>query len=146
MVNLSIFAERLKELMFDNKIKPETLSTALGVDLSLIYKYLRKEYTPSTPNAIQIANYFHCSLDYLLGLSENTSSLFNKTNKPFSICFQKLLKEHNCTRYRLEKDTFLAKQSVDDWYKGIRVPTINNLLVLAKYFNCSIDYIVGRDN
>ena len=144
MVNLSIFAERINELMFDNKTTPEALSKVLGVDLSLIYKYLRKEYIPSSPNAIRLANYFNCSLDYLVGLSEDTSMSFNKEDKPFSIRFQELLKEHNCTRYRVKKDTKLAKQSVDDWYNGVRMPTIDNLLVLAEYFSCSIDYIIGR--
>jgi transcriptional regulator with XRE-family HTH domain len=146
MVNLSIFAERLNELMFDKKIAPEALSKVLGVDLSLIYKYLRKEFTPSTPNAIRIANYFNCSLDYLVGLSEDISLSFNVECNPFAICFQELLKKHNCTRYRLKKNTVLAKQSVDDWYNGVRVPTIDNLIVLAEYFNCSIDCIIGRDN
>lgn len=145
MINMSIFAERLNELMFDNKTTPEILSIALSVDLSLIYKYLRKEYIPSTPNAIRIANYFNCSLDYLFGLTEDISTHFCKEYKPFAVCFQALLKEHNCTRYRLKKDTVLAKQSVDDWYNGKRVPTIDNLIVLAEYFSCSLDHFIGRE-
>lgn len=145
MVVMSVFAERLNELMFDNKTTPESLSKALDVDLSLIYKYLRKEFTPSVPNAIKIANYFHCSLDYLLGLSEDISTINCSVVKPFSIQLKELLKEHNCTRYKLKKDTGLAKQSVDDWYHGIRVPSIENVIILSKYFNCTIDYLLGRD-
>jgi transcriptional regulator with XRE-family HTH domain len=131
--------------MFDKKITPESLSKILDVDLSLIYKYLRKEFTPSTPNAVKIANYFNCSLDYLIGLSEDTSTLFCEEIKPFGIQFQSLLRKHNCTRYRLKKETTLAKQSVDDWFNGIRIPTIENLQILAQYFDCSLDYLVGRN-
>lgn len=146
MDNLSIFAERLNDLMFENSVKPETLSKTLEVDLSLIYKYLRKEFTPSTLNSIKISNFFNCSLDYLIGLSENITKFYCNEIKSFSIQFQSILNEHHCTRYRLKKETNLAKQSVDDWYNGIRVPTIENLKVLARYFDCSLDYLVGRNN
>ena len=146
MDNLSIFAERLNELMFDNKITPESLSKTLSVDISLIYKYLRKEFTPSTPNAIKIANHFNCSLDYLFGLSEDNSRIVYAEIKPFSIQFKKIIDKHHCTRYRLKKETNLAKQSVDDWYNGIRIPTIENLQILAQFFDCSLDYLVGRTN
>lgn len=144
MIDSSIFAERLAELMFDNKKTAEDLSKAVGVNLSLIYKYLKKRYVPSMPNVIKIADYFNCSIDFLVGLTDEASKVFCSEHKPFAICFQELLKKHNCTRYRLKKDTVLAKQSVDDWYNGVRVPSVDNLSVLAEYFCCSIDYIIGR--
>ncbi|MEG1805784.1 MAG: helix-turn-helix transcriptional regulator, partial [Clostridia bacterium] len=142
---LSNFGERFNELIFDKRITPDILAQAIGVDLSLIYKYLRKEFIPSTPTAIDIANYFNCSLDFLFGLSEESPNVFNTKLEPFSARFQQMLLAKNCTRYRLKKETQLAKQSVDDWFHGKRVPTIDNLIILAQFFDCSIDYLIGRE-
>lgn len=141
---ITLFSERLNELIFDKKITSELFAKEIGIDISNLYRYLRKESIPNLYNAIKIAKFFGCSLDFLFGLSEDSSTLFNSEIKPFAIQFQTLLKKHNSTRYRLKKETSLAKQSIDDWYHGIRVPTIENLIILAQYFDCSLDYIVGR--
>ena len=67
---LSNFAENLNDLILDNNLSVKTFSEKLGFNLSECYKYLRKEYLPCLANIIKIADYFECSIDYLLGLGE----------------------------------------------------------------------------
>ena len=141
----SKFGEKLADLMYEKGITPETLSDALPIALSIVYRYLRKEILPSTTTAVRLADYFKCPLDYLFGLrDEYAPSEFSKP-KPFSQRFKKILDEKGLTRYRLKKETKLAKQSVDDWYHGVRNPTVDNIIVLARYFDCPIDYLIGRE-
>lgn len=140
------FYERLQELVFEKKITAEILANAVSIDLSMIYKYLRNEYTPSTVNAIKIASYFNCSLDYLLSRTDKDEFINKPSNVNFYIRFKKLLTDINISRYKFKKDTGFARQSIDDWYNGIRMPTIENLILIADYFDCSIDYIVGRSD
>lgn len=142
---LSNFAENFFELMFDKHLTPELLSTAVKIDRSLIYRYLRKEILPTLPNAIAIADYFQCSLDFLLGLSPDNPITTYQPAPPFSQRFKEILKEKNLTRYRLYHETNFAKQSIDDWFHGKRIPSLGNVVLLANYFHCSVDYLLGRE-
>lgn len=141
---MSLFSERLNDLIFEKKISSEVFAKEIGIDISNIYRYLRKESVPVLNNAIRIADYFNCSLDFLFGLVEENYSFIYKPAQPFDVCFKFILEKNNLSRYRVHKDTGISDQRLDDWYHGIRVPTIESLIALAHYFDCSLDYIVGR--
>lgn len=146
MTDFSKFGERLDELFYENRITPETLAKEAELDLSGIYKYLRNELLPSTENVIKIAEYFNCSVDYLFGLCDvfYVQKFLPYTN--FAPNFRRILKKNNCTRYKIHKETKISQQSLHSWFHGIRLPNISNLITLAKYFDCSVDYLLGRVN
>ena len=81
---LSNFSETLSELMFDAHMTPEALSKAIGADLSVIYRYLRKEQLPTLQRALAIADLFACSLDYLFGLSHAEPHMTYRPAPPFA--------------------------------------------------------------
>ena len=144
-----IFGERLEELIEEKasseSFSKELLCKTLGIEISLLYKYLRKEVLPFTARAIQFADYFKCSLDFLFGFAENyQETQFTKWEK-FSERFRQLLKEKGIKRQDLKKTKLFAKQSIDDWFNDVRLPTIDNLIELREYFGCTLDYLVGRD-
>ncbi|MEG1510181.1 MAG: helix-turn-helix transcriptional regulator [Clostridia bacterium] len=141
---MSIFSERLSDLMLDNKTTKQMLAVNLGIDITNIRKYLRKTSLPILANAIKIAGFFGCSLDFLFGVDDENYFLQETVLNPFSVNFKAILKAKNCTRYKLNKATKISQQSLDDWYCGKRQPNIENLITLAKYFDCSLDFLVGR--
>ena len=49
---LSKFGENFAELIFDANLTPEALSQAVGIDRSMIYRYLRREYLPTLAHAV----------------------------------------------------------------------------------------------
>ncbi len=62
--------------------------------------------------------------------------------------------KHNLKQLRLEKgigQVSLAKQVgvsngiISLWENGLREPNMSSLIVLANYFDVSIDYLVGRE-
>ncbi len=147
---LSNFGENFYELILDNKLTPKTFAESTGIDLSLVYKYSRKEILPTLPNLITICDYFNCSADYILGLTKENPEINFKNAPPFYVSFRKLLDENRLTRYKFMKQIRLreirfAKQSVDDWFNGKRYPTVDNAIILAKFFNTSLDYILDRE-
>ena len=147
---LSNFGENLNELIFDNGLTPKTFSENTGIDLSLIYKYIRKEVLPTLPNLITICDYFKCSTDFILGLIKENPSTEFKSATPFYLSFRKLLDDKGLTRYKFMKqirlkDIHFAKQSVDDWFNGKRYPTVDNAVILAGYFETSLDFVLGRE-
>ncbi len=142
---LSNFAETLNDLLFERNLTPETFAKEVCIDRSLVYRYMRKECLPSLTNFIKISDYLNCSTDFLLGLSPTDSCTGFKSAPKFSDSFKKILAENNLTRYALVKKSRFAQQSVDDWYHGKRTPNVENALDIAKYFNCSMDYLLGRE-
>ena len=60
--------------------------------------------------------------------------------------FNDLIVFAGITPFRLSEDTGLKLKSIHNWNRGYTYPSANALLVLADYFQVSIDYILGLDN
>lgn len=142
---LSNFVDNLTELMFDNKMNVKNFCEKLDIGLSECYRCLRKENLPTFATVIKIADYFCCSIDYLLGLAPYLSEDKLNYTPPFNIAFAKILKEYKVTRYQLNKHTKIANSRIDDWYNGKHSPNLDNILKLTKYFDCTIDKLLGRE-
>ena len=51
----------------------------------------------------------------------------------------------NIKQQDLAKALNVTKQSVSNWENGKRLPNIEILILLADFYNCSLDYLVGRE-
>lgn len=51
----------------------------------------------------------------------------------------------NIKQQDLAKALNVTKQSVSNWENGKRLPNIEILILLANFYNCSLDYLVGRE-
>ena len=57
-----------------------------------------------------------------------------------------LMDKNNLTVTDVRKACCLAtSQAVYKWIWGVNLPTLDNLIVLAKLFNCKMDDIIIRD-
>lgn len=70
---LEKFVERLRELLTDHEMKPAHLAKELGVTRKVICRYTNGERLPSLNMAFRLSGYFHCSIDFLLGRSDEGS-------------------------------------------------------------------------
>ena len=57
-----------------------------------------------------------------------------------------LRNEKNVTQEQMAEETQLSQAGIAKWETGDRTPTMECLIILAKYFKCSIDYLVGLEN
>lgn len=64
--------------------------------------------------------------------------------KKFAERFKDLMDEKGVNDRELERATGLSNQVIAFWRSGKRVPSLHSLWDLADYFDCSIDYLVGR--
>lgn len=145
MFDLQLFAERLGEIIFDNRTNAIKTANALGVPKSTIYRYLNAQHMPSVEMLSKLADFFKCSVDFLIGLDdENFATHFQKL-PPFSERFRFIIKKFGVTKYRLVKDTGIHESTVYLWQNGQSKPTIESAVKLAEYFGCSVDYIIGRE-
>lgn len=61
----------IKELCKSRGTSVSKMLSECGIRKSLIYDLEKRDWTPSISVAEQIANYFDCSVDYLLGRTDN---------------------------------------------------------------------------
>lgn len=141
---MSNLSENLKDLMTEAEIKAPALALATGVDPSTILSLLRGDGLPYVDTLVSLADHFRCSTDYLLGLTDRLEDIPFKKRPPFPEQLTFLLNHFKITKYRLEKQTGLSEKTVNRWHNGKTQPTIESLIRLANFFDCSVDFILGR--
>lgn len=64
----------------------------------------------------------------------------------FPEILKELREEKNVTRTTVALNCNVSTQCISSLEMGTRNPTSSTLMALADYFNCSIDYLMGREN
>ncbi len=144
-MQLTDFAERLTELIYERNIDIKTFSQSLDVSASCISQYIHRESLPTVDNLIKIANFFNCSTDYLLGREEENLQLKFNLCPPFSEQLKFLKDYFNCTAYSIYVAAGISKSRYFDWQNGKRQPSLDNVLKLAEHFDRRVDFILGRE-
>lgn len=62
----------------------------------------------------------------------------------FSKRLKDLRQSKNITLMQLALDTHLSKSAIAFWESGERIPNANAIIVLARYFGVSCDYLLGE--
>lgn len=141
MSKLSI---RMKEYMQELGFNQTTLSEKTGIEHTNISDFLADIHKPSFPNFVKLLYAFNCSADYLLGRTEIHTEETLYEVLPFSTRLRALLKEYGVSQERLKRELPVSSSVIYKWLKGISQPTTDSLISLANYFDCSIDYLIGR--
>lgn len=67
---METFAERLRKLRLENNLTQKELGEILGYSTSTITNWENNRREPCFNCLIDIALFFHCSIDYLIGLED----------------------------------------------------------------------------
>lgn len=59
---------------------------------------------------------------------------------------KELRKENNLTQKQVAKILNKSETGYASWEQGLSEPNINDLILLSKYYNVTIDYLVGKDD
>ena len=62
----------------------------------------------------------------------------------FTEQFREILQKESITAYRIAKDTGISQGLMSEYNKGEKIPTVQNLVKIADYLGCSVDYLLGR--
>lgn len=139
------FVERFSELLDEAGKNAFTVSKEIGCGNSTLSHYLTKRHLPKLNIAIKLADYFNCTLDYLLGRKdENEATKFNAC-PDFGTRFDNICKELDVSRYRLHEDTKISESVMRYWIQGKTKPSVFNIIQIADTLNLSIDYLIGRE-
>lgn len=145
MLNLSKLSENLQELMQEHDLNQSTLADRLGTGRTKLSDILNAKNAPRYKTLIALIEYFHCSADFLLGLSEYPrEEIRYKPVPPFSRSLRNILNETDTTQYRFIRQTKISWSVLYNWLNGKTFPSVDNLVKIAGYFGCSVDSLLGR--
>lgn len=145
MVNLSKLSESLKELMNERGLNQTTLAEAMGTCSSKMSSYITGKRAPNYDTFVAIIEFFNCSGDFLLGLKEYPCEevCYNRVQS-FSERLRTILKDSGKTQYLFIKQTKISWGVFYNWLTGKSKPSVDNLVKVANYFDCSVDFLLGR--
>lgn len=142
---LSKFSEGLQELMAERELNQPLLAKALGINNSMISSYITGKCTPSYDAFVMFVEFFHCSADFLLGLKEYPcEEIAYKPVQPFCERLRAVLAETHTTQYAFIKRSRISWSVFYYWLTGKSLPSMDNLVRIAKTLDRSVDYLLSR--
>ena len=140
------FSEVLNDLIIDTGLSKRQVALLCNVTTSQMTAFLRGA-VPSIETAVKFANYFDCSLNYLMGCDDDKhQTKLIRTDfelEHFLDRFNSVLAANKISHWQLCKRIGVSESNIRGWRKGA-VPKLDTLCKIANYLNCSIDYLLGR--
>lgn len=140
------FQERLIELADEliGKTKSQKADN-IGIDRTSFSSAYNYGIVPKTPTLIKIADYFNISIEFLMGLTDNEHFIKSNNTANFFERLNILRNEKGLTANNaLSKEVHIHRNNIRQWYNIHCLPLIDDLIILADYFEVSIDYLLGR--
>ncbi len=146
---LNTFAERLGELVEEDNTGYGHIASSVGINVHYLYAYTSDINTamPTVANLIKLADYFGCSLEYMIGLSDsNSSGSFHRELPDFASRFRQIVAEQGYTLYRLGVETNTSTTTYYRWLNNRSYPNIDSLLKVTNTIDVTLDYLIGREH
>ena len=62
----------------------------------------------------------------------------------FTERFRQMIQFRETTAYKIAKETGISQGLMAEYNRGEKIPTVNNLIKIADYLDCSVDYLLER--
>ena len=142
--DIANFGGVLSDLMVENNLNSKMLANKIGVSQATVCTWRNNEHGIQLSNLLLLCQLFGCSLDYLVGRTENDTKLSKFNVENFGKRVREVMKSKDISSYVLRKNTRYGSKYFYDWDRGAN-PKLSTLIELANYFNCSLDELVGLE-
>lgn len=137
------FGESLGEILNNRNLKVKDFAAAIKISLATAYSWLSNSTEPNLSALISIADYFKCSVEFLIGRSEDENIIESKNYPPFAQRVREVMKEAGISSYKLRKISKYDGAYFYNWEHGSE-PLLSTLIELSDLLDCPIDYLIGR--
>lgn len=140
------FQKRFIELSAEIDVKSkDKKAEIIGINRSTFSRAINYGIIPKTSSLIRIADYFNISVDYLIASTDDEYFAKSTQSKNFLERLEELRLERKIkTRYELSQELLIHRNNISQWYKLNCLQLIDDLIIIADYFNVSVDYLLGR--
>ncbi len=139
---MSNFILSIKEILEEQNKSIGYLFDAKVISKNTFYKYSQR--LPSLKSLLKISNYLKVNIDYLFELSnENNYKEYDLVQDTFYGNLNSLISSNGISQRQFCKDLNYARANLTRWKNGIN-PSVQTILEIARYFNCSTDELLKR--
>ena len=139
------FQSRFKEIAGDLEGRSCAQKAELiGISNTTYCNAINYGIVPKVPSLLKIADFFAISLDYLVGISDRESFVKSDYSATFVDRLSDLKADKTITVYELSQRTHIHRNNIAQWMKKGYLPLLDDLIVLAEFFNVSLDFLLGR--
>lgn len=135
---------RLSEFMAEYNCNQVEMEAMTGIIHTNISDFLSGKHLPSFENLVKLIDCFSTSADYFLGLDDIPTTEKLCKVLPFNERLRYLLNYFSVSQEKLKKDLSISSSVIYKWVSGKSLPSVESLVKLAEYFDCSIDFLIGR--
>ena len=143
------YSTKLKELRTSELLSQKDIANILSISRSTYKDYELQIKIIPINHLNTLCNYFHISLDYLLGLSSIKQYPHEKSNfnqEKFSNRLKELRKENKITQENLANLLNTTHSVVSDYENKKKIISTPFLYTICKKYNISADYLLGKIN
>lgn len=138
------FIDSIKSYLNIHQMTVTEFSRKIGCLERCIARWLDGTNTPSTEYVLKVADFMNCSVDFLFERTENPAYQPTKTPSCFSERLSALINNGNQNKNALAKIWKVEPSTISKWIQGQRIPKPDTVYKLADFYNCSMDYLLGR--
>lgn len=148
---MSIFTERLNDLMALEGLTPYGLAKATGLPLKSVHNWTRGVFYPKAKALMVLLDYFKISADYLLGaedvLREKISKVVTLEEAQKSVVgnLETYRRKEGIKYARLAKLLGVGQCTLARWFNEKAMPETTILVRIAKLLDISLDELLGRE-
>lgn len=137
--------KRIDDLSNDHDLKIREISDILGISINNYFDYANGRSNFPLDKLNILVNYFKVSFDYITGLSDVKKSYDGNINIDVLKIRIKEMRIQNGLSQEKVAHVIGDKQSTYwNYESGNSIIPISKLYLLAKFYNISIDYFVGK--
>lgn len=136
--------ERINELLMIKGTDNKTFAKAMDVNVSTVSRWRKNTKYMRLSQIVKVADFFGCSLDFLVGRTETMIDFQPCPCPPFYPHLRELLAQKGISRNQINRETRVKSSHFVDWKRGAD-PHILSLLELSDYLDLSLDVLVGRE-
>lgn len=142
---MQIKFKRIDDLRTDHDLKIREISEIIGISINNYFDYANGRSNFPLDKLNKLVNYYKVNFDYITGLSD----IKNYYDGDISIKFlkerMKLVRINNSLSQEEAAHIIGDKQSTYwNYENGNSIIPLSKLYLLAKFYNISIDYFVGK--
>ena len=139
------FTQSLNEIMTLQDLDNIKLGEALDIDPSIVRKWRFKGKDVRRKTLIKLADYFHCSIEYLCGKTTEYIKVEPQLSYPnFGERLTAVMAETKTRPSQLFRGIHIDHSLYYYWLNGGE-PNLTSLETLAEFFGVTLDYLVGRE-
>ena len=138
--------QRMTELRQQAGYDSEQFRSIIDISAKKYRKIENGQQAPSCKELARIARALDVSTDYLLGMDIPVPPEIPEEDGPddsFRVRFTRLLKESGDDITSIEEVSGKSSSAISAWKAGRSKPDATTLVLLAQFFGCTTDYLLG---